>query len=93
MQAECDGSIRAVTFSLIDFPERTLLHFAPSGFLCDSATISRYLAEEDFYMKIKTPFCYIDVIPVSNFCRTFGNENVRYVVIVTGIYDEHERHA
>jgi hypothetical protein len=58
MQAECDGSIRAVTFSLIDFPETTLLHFCPrqGAFLCDSATISRYLPEEDFYMKIKNAF-------------------------------------
>ncbi|WP_241180563.1 hypothetical protein, partial [Enterobacter asburiae] len=70
MQAECDGSIRAVTFSLIDFPERTLLHFCPrqGAFLCDSATISRYLPEEDFlYENQKRLFCYIDVIPVSNF--------------------------
>lgn len=56
MQAECDGSIRAVTFSLIDFPETTLLHFCPpSGgfFLSDSATLNRYLSERNYYMKIK----------------------------------------
>jgi hypothetical protein len=56
MQAECDGSIRAVTFSLIDYSFTGFVaSFCPrqGAFLTDSATIYRYLPERNFYMKIR----------------------------------------
>jgi hypothetical protein len=59
MQADGDGSIRAVLISLIDFSVTGYIatFLPPTGaFLSDSATVNGINAERIFFMKIRNTF-------------------------------------